>query len=232
MEIGNIRRTPLVCGVLDLVIACIGVTSDSQLNIVRIPHILFSTRRTVIYVDVNVAEKSSGWTPLHFSSQNGQVGIVASLLRTEKVDIDAQDRHQRTALHYASANGHVPVVGWLLENKIKRKEGGAAAATADPNKLDVDSWAPIHHASLHGRLQVVKELLKHGAKTDLTNKQEQTALDLANLRGHDEIVALLQERENELQQQKQSQQQQQQDEEDETAKNEEATKTADQEYDV
>ena len=66
----------------------------------------------------------------------------------------------------------------------------------------------------------------------------QTALDLANLRGHDEIATLLQARDEELQQKQQPQQQEEdtkgekQQVQEEDVKDEDVTRTADQEYDV
>ena len=47
-------------------------------------------------------------------------------------------------------------------------------------------------AALFGRLKVVQVLLKAGAKVDKANKYGDSALIFATIRGHTEIVRLLQ----------------------------------------
>jgi len=46
-------------------------------------------------------------------------------------------------------------------------------------------------ASLEGRLDVVRELLKAGADRNLRNKKRETAIDIATAAGHAEIAQLL-----------------------------------------
>ena len=49
----------------------------------------------------------------------------------------------------------------------------------------------LREAALHGRTDVVRLLLDRGADRSLTNPDGQTAQDLATLRGHPEVAALL-----------------------------------------
>jgi len=46
-------------------------------------------------------------------------------------------------------------------------------------------------AARHGRVNIARVLLKANAKTYLRNKKKQTALRLAKMNGHPEIVALI-----------------------------------------
>ncbi len=59
----------------------------------------------------------------------------------------------------------------------------------DSNILDSDGYSALHAAAENGHLDVVKLLIEHGA--DIHYKSEYTALELAKMADHNEIVKYL-----------------------------------------
>ncbi|KAI0080300.1 ankyrin [Panus rudis PR-1116 ss-1] len=64
---------------------------------------------------------------------------------------------------------------------------------ADVNKRDEYGYTPLHLACDRGHLSVVKLLLEHGADRSIKDPDDLTALELASIAEHDEIVAALRE---------------------------------------
>ena len=82
------------------------------------------------------------------------------------------------ALHWACIKGHLECAKALLR------------AGADINKQDDFGWTPLMEAANWGRIEVVRELLKRGAKKDLKDKDGDTAYDMG-YNNTAEIKALL-----------------------------------------
>ena len=59
------------------------------------------------------------------------------------------------------------------------------------NKTDNDEWAPIHIASYHGHLAVVKLLHAAGAGLNMRIDEGATPLFMASQNGHDDVVDYL-----------------------------------------
>ena len=59
------------------------------------------------------------------------------------------------------------------------------------NKTDNDEWAPIHIASYHGHLTVVKLLHAAGAGLNMRIDEGATPLFMASQNGHDDVVDYL-----------------------------------------
>ena len=104
----------------------------------------------------------------------------------------------RTPMSLAARTGDVEVVQLLLAagaktsgecwsplSKLPRPKGGLAFC-----------HNAIHEASEKGFTDVVRLLCSKGADTSVTNHEGKTALQLANERGHTEIVKLLEEHQN------------------------------------
>ncbi len=62
----------------------------------------------------------------------------------------------------------------------------------DVNKVKHDGWTALMHASFHGNIEIVKELLRcRSIDVNKVNDDGWTALMHASLNGHSEIVNLL-----------------------------------------
>ena len=94
--------------------------------------------------------------------------------------LSLQDRDGYVALHWACRNGHLECAKALL------------GAGADINRQAKNGWTPLMDAARNGRIEVVRELLKHSPNKALKDSYKgQTAYDLANERGNEEIMTLL-----------------------------------------
>ncbi|CAE8615091.1 unnamed protein product [Polarella glacialis] len=115
-----------------------------------------------------------------------QPGAGAAVRRLLAAGADANQCDGRGAcpLSWAAAlNGDPDVVAALLD-------GGA-----DPNLSDEDGITPLSAASMSGRCEVVRLLLKAGANADPSGdtlgSRAGSALSLADSNGHQEVVQLL-----------------------------------------
>ena len=97
-----------------------------------------------------------------------------------------QGDHRRTALHVCTATGNVEIAKLLLHEK---------ALIESPNDL---SQRPLDEAAACGHLEMVKLLLRHGARVQaikpfgtFRSKRNDKPLNLAAAGGHTEMVRLL-----------------------------------------
>ena len=95
-------------------------------------------------------------------------------------DPNQVDALTRTALHYAAALGRDDMVGRLVQ----------AGALLDIG--DKDGFTPLMRAAQNGHILTVRRLLDAGAKANLVNANNHTALDLAVAAGAKEIAEILQ----------------------------------------
>jgi hypothetical protein len=105
----------------------------------------------------------------HFTvAAYGNTKELEVLLRRDKSLIKKSDEHGRTLLYLARKSGFYDIVKMLL------KDG------ADINKIQRDGSTPLHAAAFFGHNLVVGLLLQYGARTDIKNTWEQTALQESN----------------------------------------------------
>jgi ankyrin repeat protein len=124
-------------------------------------------------------------TTLMFASVGGRVGLVRLLAKhMGGRGLDGRDKDGRTALQMAAADGRDEVVAFLLSQGVQANRG------------DISERTPLMFASMNGRMGVVRVLVQHMGKEglDKRDKDGATALDLAALKGHEEIVGHLLER--------------------------------------
>src|SRR5436309_9486093 len=115
--------------------------------------------------DVHAGSKT-GFTPLMFAAQKGDVESARILLRAGAKPNDAQPKTRLTPLMIASAMAHAKAVDLLLDNG------------ADPNLVDASGYTSLHRVvrdsdyginldSKDAVLATVKSLLKHGANPNI-----------------------------------------------------------------
>ena len=112
-------------------------------------------------------------TPLYFASQEGKLNVVQLLIDRGAV-VDARAAGGDTPLTIASEKGHAPVVRALL------------VAGADVRaRTNHDNRTALHWASLHGRTEALRELLKsHDAELNAQDDDGDTPLMKACVKGH------------------------------------------------
>ncbi|CAG0889062.1 unnamed protein product [Darwinula stevensoni] len=156
----------------------------------------------------------SGSTALHFAAVSGNNAIVMHLLQ-HGAKVNAKDKFGMTAfdmaienkqnstsnllklhggkssihmgttaLHEAAYYGRDEVIAELLN----------AGAKINQQKETVNGWAAIHIASLRGHRSTVTLLLERGADINLATLDKQTAIDVAENNGQEEITSFLKQR--------------------------------------
>ena len=125
-------------------------------------------------VNLNLLNRS-GESPLMLAALNGQLEIVAKLVK-KGADVN---KTGWTPLHYAATNGHVEVIKLLLENH-------AYIDAESPN-----GSTPLMMASMYGSPQAVKLLIDEGADPLLKNQTGLTALQFAQRGNRSDSAELL-----------------------------------------
>jgi ankyrin repeat protein len=140
-----------------------------------------------------------GKTSLHWAARNGHTDVIPQLVQMG-ADVDASDGMFRrytyekmkknewdeglTPLHMAVMHGHVNAACELL------------VAHANPNAA-YHGITPLCVASQDGQLDLVKLLVRHGARVNGHEIGEEggvTPLYWARLNGHDEVARFLEQR--------------------------------------
>lgn len=168
-----------------------GDSAAVRLILRRQPHLL-----PVLEPEAAVPD-AEHWAPLHAAAARGDCGEVR---RLGSEALAARDKDGRTALHVAAAAGEAEAVAELMEM-------GADAASADArgktpldvarekgNKEVVDilqRWELVMTAARRGDLQNLQLLLSK--RTGLRGRDQYglTALHMAAIKGHCDVIALL-----------------------------------------
>lgn len=117
-------------------------------------------------------------------SYGGSIDAVALLLK------HGADLQHTGALCMAASGGYVEVVRFLLEH-------GASPATDQriDGIPDITNMGPAIYVAAHeGHVEIADMLLKNGADKNQRNQDGQTALSIAEKKGHDQILRLFKDR--------------------------------------
>ncbi len=153
---------------LDLFTACVaGHTADVEKRIAADPTALES-------------HSSDGWTPLHLAAFFGHKELAEALLK-QGADVDSRSTNtmQNTPLHAATAGRQVELMKVLLEHG------------ANPDATQEGGWTALHAAAQNGDRAMIEVLLANNASINVRAGNNQGPLDLALLKGHHEVAALL-----------------------------------------
>ncbi len=105
--------------------------------------------------------------PLHEASKRGNVDFLKESL-ANLVSVNGLDKSGSTPLYWASHGGHVECVKILL--------GQPRVEVNSQNKIGDTA---LHAAAWKGHAEVVRMLLAKGARTNIKNKADKVAQDLA-----------------------------------------------------
>jgi len=130
--------------------------------------------------DVHAGSKT-GFTPLMFAAQQGDVDSARMLLHAGAKPNDAQPKTALTPLMIASAMGHTKAVDLLLDKGANPNLADASGYTS-LHRVVRDSDYGIDLGSKDAVLTVVKSLLKHGANPNvrLSQDKEKAAEEIRN----------------------------------------------------
>ena len=134
--------------------------------------------------DPNLSGRT-GLTPLDAAAYNNSEDI-AKLLILHGADVDALDSDGKAAIVYAAGRGNASIVAQLLDAGVDVNRGYAHSLTAL-------MWAAGHDASagMEDVDATITLLLKRGAKVDLRDDRNKTAVDIARSLGYDRVADLL-----------------------------------------
>lgn len=120
-----------------------------------------------------------GLTSLQIAAERGHLNIVSILFEAD-ANANSRDHSRKTALHRAVEAGQVRVVNALI----------SAGAEIDKEK-DVRGWTPLLYAAKKGFEFVAESLLLRGANVHECDPFAQTALFIASVNGHVNVMAVL-----------------------------------------
>uniref|UniRef100_A0A914VCM2 Uncharacterized protein n=1 Tax=Plectus sambesii TaxID=2011161 RepID=A0A914VCM2_9BILA len=131
------------------------------------------------------ATNNRGHTLLHAACLSGQPHVVHYLLpRLDRSAIFWQTQDMATPVHCAAFGGHVEVLQQLFKVAHRNKKPLLSVRDRRGNSA-------LHLTALNNHLYCASYLLEVGADYKLTNRSEQTAEDVARIRGHSEMCQLL-----------------------------------------
>ena len=121
--------------------------------------------------DVN-ARRDDLWTPLHLAVNIGELLVTQKLLE-HQADVNSRNDNGQAPLHLLSRRA-----------MSQDEDDGSALAKlllergAKVDEKDKTNATPLHLASYHKRLEIVRVLLDHGANADAENDQDETPLQM------------------------------------------------------
>uniref|UniRef100_A0A2K6GAI2 Ankyrin repeat domain-containing protein 16 n=1 Tax=Propithecus coquereli TaxID=379532 RepID=A0A2K6GAI2_PROCO len=121
----------------------------------------------------------AGDTLLHCAARHGRQDILAYLAEAWDMDMEAANRDYKRPLHEAASMGHRDCVRYLL---------GRGAVVDCLKKAD---WTPLMMACTRKNLEVIQDLVEHGASPLLKNKDGWNSFHIASREGDPLILQYL-----------------------------------------
>ncbi|XP_025028762.1 ankyrin repeat domain-containing protein 16 isoform X2 [Python bivittatus] len=120
-----------------------------------------------------------GDTLLHFAARHGRLDILRYLAETVGMDVELVNRDYKRPLHEAASMGHPDCVSYLLEQ----------GATVDC--LKKADWTPLMMACTRRNLEIIRDLVQHGANLLLKNKDGWNCFHIASREGDPRVIQYL-----------------------------------------
>ena len=143
--------------------------------------------------DANASSEHGG-RPLHRAAEGGHLE-VAKLLLESGASLEHEDRNGFKPIHSAAFGGSPAMLELLIGSgaSIKSRTGPAIRLVGQTSKYDfpegrvlrsaginpIDGKQPIHVAAQRGHIEVVRNLLAHGAQPDNTDNNGKSPMDYA-----------------------------------------------------
>ncbi|XP_074918009.1 ankyrin repeat domain-containing protein 16 [Chelonoidis abingdonii] len=121
----------------------------------------------------------SGDTLLHYAARHGHLNVLTHLVEALEMDIEMFNNDYKRPLHEAASMGHRDCVLYLLDK----------GATIDC--LKKADWTPLMMACTRKNVQVIKDLIEHGANPLLKNKDGWNCFHIASREGDPQIIEYL-----------------------------------------
>ncbi len=142
--------------------------------------------------DVNVKYEDGGnATLLHIVAHYGDIkGAKTELLIAKGLDVNAKIQgfmeKGKTPLHFAADKGNIKVAEVLIKNGAELD-----AKISDTPLCKQPLYTPLHLAAQNGHIAVAELLITKRAKVNAKTLRDETPLDLAISKKHEEMVDLL-----------------------------------------
>nr|XP_016849037.1 PREDICTED: ankyrin repeat domain-containing protein 16 [Anolis carolinensis] len=121
----------------------------------------------------------SGDTLLHYAARHGHLSIVQYLVETLGMDLELFNNDYKRPLHEAASMGHRDCALYLLNR-------GAAV-----DCLKKSDWTPLMMACTRRNLEVIQDLVQHGANPLLKNKDGWNCFHIACREGDPRVIQYL-----------------------------------------
>ncbi|KAI5452291.1 putative ankyrin-repeat protein [Naganishia albida] len=109
---------------------------------------------------------------VHRAAQEGQTGLVKSLITQDPNVVISKDADGRTPLHWAAMTDNLAILQNILSHHPQ------------VDAQDESGWTPLMIAASAGQVQAVHELVDAGADVNATNHKGQTPLFYAASKNH------------------------------------------------
>lgn len=131
--------------------------------------------------DINTPTGKNGWSCIQVAAGYAHADTIRALVELG-ANPATKDKLGMTALHVGADTDETEVMRALLESD---------AAKAIIDEQDADGNTALHYAAWSGRVDIIVELLRAGAKTDIVNAAGKTASEEAKEQKQDGAIKMI-----------------------------------------